>query len=140
MVFGKTVPDISLNAVANLGYADCRFLTTGGGRRHADERERGDRAQGELNRQTGVVHVRSTGMTSDGQPVLSFIRWVMVRKRDQAAVIDAAHVPVLAQVEPAALAKPARKSISPDGTMRWPAARCASRTTRPASGSIMSTG
>src|SRR6201999_4492311 len=26
MVFGKTVPDISLNAVANLGYADFRFL------------------------------------------------------------------------------------------------------------------
>src|SRR5919199_3104040 len=26
VVFGKTVPDISLNAVANLGYADGRFL------------------------------------------------------------------------------------------------------------------
>ena len=26
MVFGKTVPDVSLNAVANLGYADGRFL------------------------------------------------------------------------------------------------------------------
>ena len=26
IVFGKTVPDVSLNAVANLGYADCRFL------------------------------------------------------------------------------------------------------------------
>ncbi|MGE3868823.1 MAG: MaoC family dehydratase, partial [Pseudorhodoplanes sp.] len=26
IVFGKTVPDISLNAVANLGYANCRFL------------------------------------------------------------------------------------------------------------------
>src|SRR3990172_3227309 len=25
IVFGKTVPDISLNAVANLGYAQCRF-------------------------------------------------------------------------------------------------------------------
>ena len=25
VVFGKTVPDISLNAVANLGYAGCRF-------------------------------------------------------------------------------------------------------------------
>ena len=25
VVFGKTVPDISLNAVANLGYADCRY-------------------------------------------------------------------------------------------------------------------
>ena len=27
VVFGKTVPDISLNAVANLGYAGCRFLS-----------------------------------------------------------------------------------------------------------------
>lgn len=26
IVFGKTVADISLNAVANLGYAECRFL------------------------------------------------------------------------------------------------------------------
>ena len=26
VVFGKTVPDVSLNAVANLGYAGCRFL------------------------------------------------------------------------------------------------------------------
>ena len=26
MVFGKTVADISLNAIANLGYADCKFL------------------------------------------------------------------------------------------------------------------
>ena len=25
-IFGKTVPDISLNAIANLGYAECRFL------------------------------------------------------------------------------------------------------------------
>ena len=25
VVFGKTVPDISLNAVANLGYADCLY-------------------------------------------------------------------------------------------------------------------
>jgi 2-methylfumaryl-CoA hydratase len=26
IVFGKTVPDISLNAVANLGYAECVFM------------------------------------------------------------------------------------------------------------------
>ena len=25
VVFGKSVPDVSLNAVANLGYADCAF-------------------------------------------------------------------------------------------------------------------
>ena len=29
LVFGKTVPDISLNAVANLGYAECRFHQPG---------------------------------------------------------------------------------------------------------------
>ena len=28
MVFGRTVSDISLNAIANLGYADCRFGAT----------------------------------------------------------------------------------------------------------------
>ena len=27
IAFGKTVPDVSLNAVANLGYAECRFHT-----------------------------------------------------------------------------------------------------------------
>jgi 2-methylfumaryl-CoA hydratase len=104
MVFGKTVPDISLNAVANLGYADCRFLRPVAVGDTLTSVSEVIGLKENSNRQTGVVHVRSTGMTSDGQPALSFIRWVMVRKRDQAAVIDAAHVPVLpAQVEPAAL-------------------------------------
>ena len=35
LVFGKTVADVSLNAVANLGYADGRFLGPGLSRRHA---------------------------------------------------------------------------------------------------------
>ena len=48
IVFGKTVPDISLNAVANLGYADCRFLQAGLSRRHAHARLGGDRAEGKL--------------------------------------------------------------------------------------------
>jgi 2-methylfumaryl-CoA hydratase len=104
MVFGKTVPDISLNAVANLGYADCRFLrpVTAGDTLAAVSEVIGLKENS--NRQTGIVHVRSTGMTSDGAPVLTFIRWVMVRKRDKAAVVAASHVPELpAQVEPAAL-------------------------------------
>ena len=40
IVFGKTVPDISLNAVANLGYAECRFLRAGLSGRHAHARRR----------------------------------------------------------------------------------------------------
>ena len=48
VVFGKTVPDVSLNAVANLGYADCRFLKAGLSRRHAQRGVGGDRAEGEF--------------------------------------------------------------------------------------------
>ena len=35
VVFGKTVPDISLNAVANLGYAEGSLAETGLSRRYA---------------------------------------------------------------------------------------------------------
>ena len=48
VVFGKTVADVSLNAVANLGYAACRFLAAGLSRRHAVGDLRGDRPQGEF--------------------------------------------------------------------------------------------
>ncbi len=48
VVFGKTVPDVSLNAVANLGYADCRFLQAVYPGDTLSSRFRGDRPQGEL--------------------------------------------------------------------------------------------
>ena len=50
-VFGKTVPDISLNAVANLGYAEGRFLQPVWPGDTLRSRIRGDRAQAELERQ-----------------------------------------------------------------------------------------
>ena len=53
MVFGKTVPDISLNAVANLGYADCRVLEAGLSGRHAQRGVGGDRTEGEFQPQDG---------------------------------------------------------------------------------------
>ena len=66
IVFGKTVPDISLNAVANLGYADCRFL-------HAVYPGDTLTAVSEViglkensSRKTGIVYVRSTGFKQDG--------------------------------------------------------------------------
>jgi 2-methylfumaryl-CoA hydratase len=104
MVFGKTVPDISLNAVANLGYADCRFLkpVSAGDTLSAFSEVIGLKENS--NRQTGVVHVRSTGVTGSSAPVLTFVRWVMVRKRDAAAEVAKAQVPDLpSRVEPAAL-------------------------------------
>jgi 2-methylfumaryl-CoA hydratase len=95
VVFGKTVPDISLNAVANLGYANCRFLEPvyPGDTLNAVSEVIGVRENS--NRKTGIVFVRSTGFKQDGTQVLEYVRWVMVRKRDEKAPAPAGHVPRL---------------------------------------------
>jgi 2-methylfumaryl-CoA hydratase len=95
IVFGKTVPDISLNAVANLGYADCRFLAPAyqGDTVTADSEVIGLKENS--NRETGVVYVRSTGRNQRGEVVLSYVRWVMVRKRSKDAAVGPAHLPQL---------------------------------------------
>jgi 2-methylfumaryl-CoA hydratase len=97
IVFGKTVPDISLNAVANLGYADCRFLTAvfPGDTLSATSEVIGLKENS--NKQTGVVYVRSKGVNQDGVTVLDYVRWVMVRKRNVNAQILAEKVPDLPQ-------------------------------------------
>jgi 2-methylfumaryl-CoA hydratase len=101
-VFGKTVPDISLNAVANLGYADGRFLRPvyPGETLSAVSEVIGLKESS--NRQTGVVYVRSTGFGADGEAVLSYCRWVLVRKRDPAAAIREERVPELPKAVAAA--------------------------------------
>ena len=104
IVFGKTVPDISLNAVANLGYADCRFLRAvyPGDTLTAVSEVIGLKENS--SRKTGVVYVRSTGFKQDGAKVLEYVRWVMVRKRDEAAAAPGDLVPDLPKaVEPDAL-------------------------------------
>jgi 2-methylfumaryl-CoA hydratase len=95
IVFGKTVPDISLNAVANLGYANCRFLSAvyPGDTLNAVSEVIGLRENS--NRKTGIVFVRSSGFTQDGTLALEYVRWVMVRKRDEKAPAPADHVPRL---------------------------------------------
>src|SRR5580692_7767441 len=86
VVFGKTVPDVSLNAVANLGYADCRFLKPvfPGDTLSAVSQVIGLKENS--NRQNGVVYVRSQGFNQRGETVIDYVRWVMVRKRDGIAV------------------------------------------------------
>ncbi len=95
IVFGKTVPEVSLNAVANLGYAECRFLKPvyPGDTLSSTSEVIGLRENS--NRESGVVYVRSTGRNQDGAPVLEFVRWVMVRKRDKSAPAPEEHVPQL---------------------------------------------
>jgi len=95
IVFGKTVPDISLNAVANLGYADCRFLAPvyPGDTLSATSEVIGLKENS--NGQTGVVYVRSRGRNQKGTVVLDYVRWVMVRKRDPKNPAPAEVVPQL---------------------------------------------
>src|SRR4029450_9832168 len=70
IVFGKTVPDISLNAVANLGYADCRFLRAvyPGDTLTAVSEVIGLKENS--SRKTGIVYVRSRGFDESGDAVI----------------------------------------------------------------------
>jgi len=98
IVFGKTVPDVSLNAVANLGYAGCYFRSPvfPGDTLSALSEVIGLKENS--SRKTGIVYVRTTGYQQDGKPVLEYVRWVMVRKRDEAAPAPGDHVPRLPTV------------------------------------------
>lgn len=95
IVFGKTVPDISLNAVANLGYADGRFLKPvyPGDTLSATSEVIGlkQTSAGDA----GIVYVRSIGRNQHGEIVLSYARWVLVRKRDPQAPAPGEQVPDL---------------------------------------------
>lgn len=106
-VFGKTVPDISLNAVANLGYAEGRFLRPvwPGDTLSATSEVIGLRQNSSGT--TGVVWVRTTGHNQHGEAVLSYVRWVMLRKRDRTAPAPETVVPRIAEaVDPSALVVP----------------------------------
>lgn len=127
IVFGKTVPDISLNAVANLGYADGRFLkpvypgdtlSTASEVIGLKQTSAGD---------AGIVFVRSIGRNQHGEIVLSYARWVLVRKRVPGTPAHAEQVPELPRaVTPEQLGEacpPLQLTAYDDGlsgsTFRW---------------------
>ena len=100
MVFGKSVPDVSLNAVANLGYAEGRFLKPvwPGDTLFAESRVIGVKENS--NGKTGTVYVHTTGQNQHGETVLSYKRWVMVKKRDEATPFTLSEVPALPERVP----------------------------------------
>jgi 2-methylfumaryl-CoA hydratase len=101
VVFGKTVPDVSLNAVANLGYAEGRWLKpvfAGDTLRSVSEVIG---LKQNSNGKSGVVYVRTRGINQLGEAVLEYVRWVMVRKRDLDAPAPETVIPDLNKVIPA---------------------------------------
>jgi 2-methylfumaryl-CoA hydratase len=95
MVFGKTVADISLNAIANLGLAECHFLQPVfvGDTLTAETEVIGLKEQS--SGKSGIVYVRSKGVNQRGETVLDYIRWVMVRMRKQDSPQGTASIPRL---------------------------------------------
>jgi 2-methylfumaryl-CoA hydratase len=82
MVFGKTVPDVSLNAVANLGYANGRFGVPVFPGDTVSTTSTVTGLKQNSNGKTGVVYVNSVGKNQHGHVVLDYTRWVMVNKKD----------------------------------------------------------
>lgn len=108
VIFGKTVPDISLNAVANLGYAECKF-------HHPVKIGDSVNSSSEIiglkensNGKTGVVYVRTKGFNQFGELVLSYIRWVMVNKKDQNAKTIEGVPQLLPELSPSDLIPPCK--------------------------------
>ena len=95
IVFGKTVPDISLNAVANLGYAQGRWLAPVWPGDTLRSRSEVIGLKQNSNGKTGVVYVRTTGTNQNKTDVLEYVRWVMVRKGDVDAAAPETVVPDL---------------------------------------------
>jgi 2-methylfumaryl-CoA hydratase len=93
IVFGKSVPDISLNAVANLGYADVRFgeAVYPGDTISAETEVIGRRESS--GGDTGIIWVKTFGYNQNRREVIRFIRWVLVNKADSANETGPAIIP-----------------------------------------------
>ncbi len=95
VVFGKTVADVSLNAIANLGYANGRFVAPVFPGDTLSTTSEVIGLKQNSNAKTGVVYVRSTGTNQAGEVVIEYVRWVMVRKRDETSAAPETVVPDL---------------------------------------------
>jgi len=122
VAFGKTVHDISYNAIANLGYADVRFLAPvyAGDTIACESEVIGARVNS--NGKSGVVYVRSRAVNQEGAEVLTWVRWVMVTAR--ASATGAARVPELPSAVadlavPAFLKPAALDAVASGGPRLW---------------------
>ena len=119
LVLGQTVRQVSLNARANLGYAGMRW---GAPLRLGDTLTSAVEVVGlkeNSNRQTGIVYVRTVARNQRSEEVLSYWRWVMVKKRgaDPTPALDNPTVPSLPDhVDPASLQEPAFEPLSAAAT------------------------
>jgi len=120
LVFGKTVGQISLNAVANLGYAGGRWLRPvyAGDTLRAESEVLGVREVS--SGKAGIVTVETRGLNQNDEVVLRYARWVMVEKREPGQPTGAADAPSLPKAVPAAeLTPPAGLDAARFADIAW---------------------
>jgi len=120
LVFGKSVGDISLNAVANLGYADLHFLRKvyPGDTLSSESEVIGLRETS--SGKAGVVYVKTRGFDQVGREVLRFVRWVLVNKRDITSKSGISEVPSLPEsIEASSLTIPEGLRLDCIEELQW---------------------
>ncbi len=87
-VLGKTVSDISLNATANLGYAEVLFLRPvyPGDTLRAESTILGKKENSKS--KTGTVYVHTKGYNQYDEVILQFYRWIRVNKHYPDAITE----------------------------------------------------
>lgn len=98
VVLGKTVRDLSLNAIGNLGYAECDFLTQVYVGETISARSTVIGLKENSDGETGTVYVRTEGLDHRNVTILRFVRWFMVPKRQAGNPTTEPVVPELASV------------------------------------------
>lgn len=97
-VFGQTVRYISLNARANLGYAGIRWRAPVqvGDTLKMDIKIVGLRENSNL--KTGIVYVENTATNQRDEVVMTFWRWVMIKKRAEGVATQWLENPVVPEL------------------------------------------
>lgn len=91
LVTGQSVIDLSINAMANLGWDEVRLPNPlFEGETVYSRSEVLEKRESKSRQNVGIVRVKTTGFTQDGKIVIEFLRTFMVYKRG--------HVPVRATI------------------------------------------
>jgi len=93
--FGKSVQDISLNAIANLGYAEVIFPNPVYVEDTISMTSKVIGLKENSNAKSGIVYVHSIAVNQNGDEVLNFKRWVMIHKKDKSTSMGVNKVPKL---------------------------------------------
>ncbi|WP_320033887.1 MaoC family dehydratase [Halarcobacter sp.] len=100
LTFGKSVQDISLNAIANLGYAEISFPNPVYVGDTVSMTSTVIGLKENSNGKSGVVYVHSIGLNQNGAEVLNFKRWVMVHKKDKTTLTGIKEIPTFKESTP----------------------------------------